>query len=86
MKNRKRKWPARTTNATNRLKAAFKRKKEENTVQQLNKVRQDKLNKGKEILRQNQYNTYLQDEAATNFGTLSKGALKQQQKKHYNEH
>jgi hypothetical protein len=43
-------------------------------------IRQDKINKGREILRQNQYNTYLQDEAATNFGTLSKGALKQQKK------
>ncbi len=53
-------------------------------VQQENKIRQDKLNKGKEILeqlRQNQYNTYLQDEAATNFGKLSaEGALKQQKK------
>jgi hypothetical protein len=52
-------------------------------VQQEKKIRQDKINKGKEILeqsRQKQYNAYLQDEAASNFGALSKGIVKQQKK------
>ena len=119
-------------NATNRIKAAFKRKKEENTIpfqkianendqlmetlqKQQNQAasklqdairrklplntpsqdiqnkmlawrkreKQDKINKGRDIvenMKQKQYNTYLQDEAASNFGALSKGVVKQQKK------
>ena len=50
-----------------------------------NKIRQDNVKKGSEIverMKQDQYNTYLQDEAASNFGVLSRGVVKQQ-KKHY---
>ena len=48
-----------------------------------NKIRQDNVKKGSEIverMKQDQYNTYLQDEAASNFGVLSKGVVKQQRK------
>jgi hypothetical protein len=48
-----------------------------------NKIRQDNVKKGSEIverMKQDQYNTYLQDEAASNYGVLSRGVVKQQKK------
>ncbi len=69
-------------NAANRLGAALERTKEEN--QQLEKRgavnRLGAALKRKKRMKQNQYNTYLQDETASNFGALSKGELKQQRK------
>ena len=45
--------------------------------------RQQQIKQGREVvegMKQEQYNKYLQDEAASNFGVLSKGALKQRKK------
>ena len=45
--------------------------------------RQQQIKQGREVvegMKQEQYNKYLQDEAASNFGALSKGALKQRKK------
>ena len=63
--------------AASTLQGAFKNKQARSIL------RQQKINKGKAIaegIKQDQYNAYLQDEAASNFGALSKGALKQQRK------
>ncbi len=49
-----------------------------------NKIKQEKINEGKEVverMKQEQYNKYLQDEAASNFGVLSKGVVKQREKR-----
>jgi hypothetical protein len=71
--------------ASNTIKAAFKRKKKENTIASTkNNERLRKIQKGKEIfdeMKQAQYNQYLQDEAASNFSTLSNNVLRRQRKK-----
>jgi hypothetical protein len=67
----------RVNNAASTLQSAMRNKQARSIL------RQKKVNKGKEIaerIKQEQYNTYLQDEAASNFGALSKGVVKQQKK------
>ena len=71
-------------NAANTISAALRRKKESNTIGKLRTVRQQKIQKGKEIfedMKQKRYNDYLQEDASANFNALSKKAIAKQQKR-----
>jgi hypothetical protein len=81
--------------AVNKLTAAIRRKKEENTIGfkkienendqlmetiQKTKKKAEKIAKGQEILDQMRYNQYLKEEPVRAFGELSRGALTKQRK------
>jgi hypothetical protein len=71
------------TQAASKLQGAVRRIEAIKQNKELKQIRQDKIKKGREVvegMKQEQYNKYLQDEAASNFGALSKGALKQRKK------
>ena len=69
--------------AASKLQTAIRRQKAQSNLITAKKVRQQKIQKGKEIfekMKQKRYKDYLQEDAATNFNTLSKKAITKQQK------
>jgi hypothetical protein len=69
--------------AASKLQTALRRQKAQSDIITAKKVRQQKIQKGKEIfedMKQKRYNDYLQEDASANFNALSKKAITKQQK------
>ena len=70
--------------AASKLQSVLKRQKAQSDIITAKKVRQQKIQKGKEIfegMMQKRYNDYLHDDASANFNALSKKAITKQQKR-----